>query len=268
MPGASAKLHGSLEEGELVCPRREAAVSAVGVQLAQDGDERVVCRVHREVVEVARTAADADRRADGERPRSGRRAAAARAGARPLLRAWVLCRRAPRSQSRDSPSSACPTSPSAETDIDGWERIASGAMRLTLGVGRTTRNGCHGASRGNGDPDRPVCCIRGNGELGGQPFAALAGIGERSTRSAHRGVADQLSALLGRGREPRRLSSIVGEQALSDDRDRRAGEQRFGDAARESSSLPNTATSASSAALSARSSSSSPRQCEKRGAAA
>jgi V/A-type H+/Na+-transporting ATPase subunit B len=47
-----------------------------------------------------------------------------------------------------------------------------------------------------------------------------AGIGERSTRSDHRGVADQLSAFLGRGRELRRLSSIVGEQALSDD-DRR-----------------------------------------------
>jgi V/A-type H+/Na+-transporting ATPase subunit B len=47
-----------------------------------------------------------------------------------------------------------------------------------------------------------------------------AGIGERSTRSDHRGVADQLSAFLGRGRELRRLSSIVGEQTLSDD-DRR-----------------------------------------------
>ena len=53
VPWASAQLHGGLEEGELVCPRREAAVSAVGVQLAQDGDERVVRRVHREVVEVA-----------------------------------------------------------------------------------------------------------------------------------------------------------------------------------------------------------------------
>jgi V/A-type H+-transporting ATPase subunit B len=47
-----------------------------------------------------------------------------------------------------------------------------------------------------------------------------AGIGEASTRSDHRGVADQLSAFLGRGRELQRLSSIVGEQALSDD-DRR-----------------------------------------------
>jgi V/A-type H+-transporting ATPase subunit B len=47
-----------------------------------------------------------------------------------------------------------------------------------------------------------------------------AGIGEGSTRADHRGVADQLSAFLGRGRELRRLSSIVGEQALSDD-DRR-----------------------------------------------
>ena len=47
-----------------------------------------------------------------------------------------------------------------------------------------------------------------------------AGIGERSTREDHRGVADQVSAFLGRGRELRRLISIVGEQALSDD-DRR-----------------------------------------------
>jgi V/A-type H+-transporting ATPase subunit B len=47
-----------------------------------------------------------------------------------------------------------------------------------------------------------------------------AGIGEGSTRADHRGVADQLSAFLGRGRELHRLSSIVGEQALSDD-DRR-----------------------------------------------
>jgi V/A-type H+-transporting ATPase subunit B len=44
-----------------------------------------------------------------------------------------------------------------------------------------------------------------------------AGIGEGSTREDHRGVADQISALLGRGRELRRLVSIVGEQALSDD---------------------------------------------------
>ena len=47
-----------------------------------------------------------------------------------------------------------------------------------------------------------------------------AGIGEGSTREDHRGVADQISAFLGRGRELRRLVSIVGEQALSDD-DRR-----------------------------------------------
>jgi V/A-type H+-transporting ATPase subunit B len=44
-----------------------------------------------------------------------------------------------------------------------------------------------------------------------------AGIGEHSTRADHRGVADQVSAFLGRGRELRRLTSIVGEQALSDD---------------------------------------------------
>ena len=47
-----------------------------------------------------------------------------------------------------------------------------------------------------------------------------AGIGEGRTRDDHRGVADQLYAFLARGRELRRLVSIVGEQALSDD-DRR-----------------------------------------------
>lgn len=44
-----------------------------------------------------------------------------------------------------------------------------------------------------------------------------AGIGAGRTREDHRGVADQCSALLGRGQELRRLISIVGEQALSDD---------------------------------------------------
>jgi V/A-type H+-transporting ATPase subunit B len=47
-----------------------------------------------------------------------------------------------------------------------------------------------------------------------------AGIGEGSTREDHRGVADQISSFLGRGRELRNLISIVGEHALSDD-DRR-----------------------------------------------
>ena len=47
-----------------------------------------------------------------------------------------------------------------------------------------------------------------------------AGIGDGNTREDHRGVADQISAFLGRGRELRNLISIVGEQALSDD-DRR-----------------------------------------------
>jgi V/A-type H+-transporting ATPase subunit B len=47
-----------------------------------------------------------------------------------------------------------------------------------------------------------------------------AGIGAGSTREDHRGVADQLSAFLGRGQELRRLIAIVGEQALTDD-DRR-----------------------------------------------
>ena len=47
-----------------------------------------------------------------------------------------------------------------------------------------------------------------------------AGIGSGKTREDHRGVADQLYAFLARGRELRRLVSIVGEQALSED-DRR-----------------------------------------------
>lgn len=47
-----------------------------------------------------------------------------------------------------------------------------------------------------------------------------AGIGEGRTREDHRGVADQLYAFLARGRELRRLVSIVGEGALSED-DRR-----------------------------------------------
>jgi V/A-type H+/Na+-transporting ATPase subunit B len=47
-----------------------------------------------------------------------------------------------------------------------------------------------------------------------------AGIGEGKTRADHRGVADQISALLGRGHELRGLVPIVGEQSLSDD-DRR-----------------------------------------------
>jgi V/A-type H+-transporting ATPase subunit B len=47
-----------------------------------------------------------------------------------------------------------------------------------------------------------------------------AGIGAGSTREDHRSVADQVSAFLGRGQELRRLISIVGEQALSED-DRR-----------------------------------------------
>jgi V/A-type H+-transporting ATPase subunit B len=59
-----------------------------------------------------------------------------------------------------------------------------------------------------------------------------AGIGDGNTRGDHRGLADQISAFLGRGNELRRLIAIVGEQALSDD-DRRVlafadeFEQRF-----------------------------------------
>jgi len=53
-----------------------------------------------------------------------------------------------------------------------------------------------------------------------------AGVGEGRTREDHRPVADQLYALVARGREVRRLASIVGESGLSDE-DRRALE--FGD---------------------------------------
>jgi hypothetical protein len=49
---AAACLHGGLEHSELVRPGRKAAVSAVAVQLVQAGDERVVCRLHGEIVEV------------------------------------------------------------------------------------------------------------------------------------------------------------------------------------------------------------------------
>jgi V/A-type H+-transporting ATPase subunit B len=59
-----------------------------------------------------------------------------------------------------------------------------------------------------------------------------AGIGEGRTRADHRGVADQVSAFLGRGRELRQLVSIVGEQALSEEDRRTLGfvddfERRF-----------------------------------------
>ncbi|HWJ32817.1 MAG TPA: hypothetical protein VNR59_10795, partial [Gaiellaceae bacterium] len=46
-----------------------------------------------------------------------------------------------------------------------------------------------------------------------------AGIGKGKTREDHRAVADQLYAALARGRDLRRLVSIIGEGALSD-RDR------------------------------------------------
>jgi len=59
-----------------------------------------------------------------------------------------------------------------------------------------------------------------------------SGVGEGRTREDHRPVADQLFALVARGREVRQLSSIVGEAGLSDE-DRRvldfaaAFERRF-----------------------------------------
>src|SRR5205809_2406792 len=43
-----------------------------------------------------------------------------------------------------------------------------------------------------------------------------AGIGKDKTREDHRGVADQLYSALARGRDLRRLVSIVGEAALSE----------------------------------------------------
>jgi len=57
MPRCFPNRRGSLEEHELVRPRRKAAVAAVGVQLAEDRDERVVCRVYGEIVHVTRAAA-------------------------------------------------------------------------------------------------------------------------------------------------------------------------------------------------------------------
>jgi V/A-type H+-transporting ATPase subunit B len=42
-----------------------------------------------------------------------------------------------------------------------------------------------------------------------------AGIGEGRTRAEHRAVADQLYALYARGRELRRLVTVIGESALS-----------------------------------------------------
>ncbi|MGM0576641.1 MAG: V-type ATP synthase subunit B [Myxococcota bacterium] len=43
------------------------------------------------------------------------------------------------------------------------------------------------------------------------------GIGEDRTREDHRAVADQVESLYARGRDLRRLSAIIGEEALSDD---------------------------------------------------
>jgi V/A-type H+-transporting ATPase subunit B len=61
-----------------------------------------------------------------------------------------------------------------------------------------------------------------------------AGIGEGRTRDDHRAVADQLFALVARGREVRQLLAIVGEAGLSDEDRRVLGfasefEQRFVD---------------------------------------
>ena len=61
VPWAPAHLHSGFEQGELVCPGGEAAVAAVGMELCQDRDECVVCRLHGEIIDAVR-AGDGDRR--------------------------------------------------------------------------------------------------------------------------------------------------------------------------------------------------------------
>ena len=53
VPRPAARLHAGLEQHELVRPGREAARAAEGVELGQDRDERVVGRLHGEVVALA-----------------------------------------------------------------------------------------------------------------------------------------------------------------------------------------------------------------------
>jgi hypothetical protein len=53
LPCAPPHVHRRLEERELVRPRREAAVAAEAVELGEDGDERVVGALVRQVVVIA-----------------------------------------------------------------------------------------------------------------------------------------------------------------------------------------------------------------------
>ena len=92
--------HAGLQQRELVRPRREAAVAAVGRQLAQDRHQRVVGRLRREVVELCPRA-----RAAAARDLEARRAQQLRVQrARPPPRAALRCRTAPRTHARDSAS--------------------------------------------------------------------------------------------------------------------------------------------------------------------
>jgi hypothetical protein len=54
VPGAPAGFHAGFEQRELVCPRREAAGAAKGVELAEDRHQRVVGRLRGEVLDVGR----------------------------------------------------------------------------------------------------------------------------------------------------------------------------------------------------------------------
>jgi hypothetical protein len=59
VPRPPAHLNRGLEQRELVRPRREAALPAIGVQLAHDRHQRVIRRLRREIVEVTGAAAAA-----------------------------------------------------------------------------------------------------------------------------------------------------------------------------------------------------------------
>jgi hypothetical protein len=51
LPGAASQLDGRLEQGEFVHPGREAAFAAELVEAPEHADERIVCRLERDVVE-------------------------------------------------------------------------------------------------------------------------------------------------------------------------------------------------------------------------
>jgi hypothetical protein len=54
LPGTPPRLHRGLEDRELVRPRREAAVAAVGRELPENRNECIVRGLHREIVDVTR----------------------------------------------------------------------------------------------------------------------------------------------------------------------------------------------------------------------